>query len=176
MLNLSSYYADCICRAHDCDGTMMLMCKCNWLNLGWSVYSDNSFPINKHYILRGWFRTEIMLKHSESVALISWHVLWRNWVASYVWEHREVNALISSLQLMQLASFTITYTLINKCYDEADPPYPLGFWHFLPPLEAGLPGDFHVWYQPGIWSLTVIKPSQSTFSSGTHLMGNFRID
>ena len=24
--------------------TMMLMCKCNWLHVGWSVYSDNSFP------------------------------------------------------------------------------------------------------------------------------------
>ncbi len=38
---------------------MMLMCKCNWLNLGWSVYSDNSFPINKHHILRGWFHTKM---------------------------------------------------------------------------------------------------------------------
>ncbi len=53
-----SIMVNCICRAHDCDGTMMLICKCNWLNLGWSVYSDNSFPINKHYILRGWFHTD----------------------------------------------------------------------------------------------------------------------
>ncbi len=53
-MKLPSYYADCICRAHDCDGTMMLMCKCNWLNLGRSVYSDNSFPINKHHTLTLW--------------------------------------------------------------------------------------------------------------------------
>ena len=59
-MKLPSNYADYICRAHDCDGTMMLMCKCNWSNLGWSVYSGNSFPINKHHILRGWFHTALL--------------------------------------------------------------------------------------------------------------------
>ncbi len=57
--HVSSYDADCICRAHDCDGTMMLICKCNWLNLGWSLYSGNSFPINMHHILRGWFHKDM---------------------------------------------------------------------------------------------------------------------
>ena len=56
-MKLPSNWADCICRAHD-NRTMMLMCKCNWLNLGWSVYSSNSFPINKHHLLRGWFHTK----------------------------------------------------------------------------------------------------------------------
>ena len=31
---------------------------------------------------------------------------------------------------------------INKCYDEEDSPYPLSFWLFLPPSEAGLPGNY----------------------------------
>ena len=33
-MRLPSSYADCICRAHDCDSTMLLMCRCNALNLG----------------------------------------------------------------------------------------------------------------------------------------------
>ena len=64
-MKLPSYYADCTCRAHNCDGTWMLMCICNWLNLGWSVYSDNSFPIDKHHILRGWFHTDSWSAWSE---------------------------------------------------------------------------------------------------------------
>ncbi len=43
-MKLPSYYADRMCRAHDCDGTMLLMGKCNWASL---------FPINEHHILKG---------------------------------------------------------------------------------------------------------------------------
>ena len=62
-MKLPSNYADCICRAYDCDGTMILVCKCNWLNLGWPVYSGNSFPINKYHILRAWFHTSPSTLH-----------------------------------------------------------------------------------------------------------------
>ncbi len=60
-----------------------------------------------------------------------------------------------------MARHLFRITLINKCYDEADPPYPLSFWCFLPPLEAGLPGDLvYFGWKINATHIAQPKPSQ----------------
>ncbi len=64
-------------------------------------------------------------------------------------------------------SLVYSYTLIIKCYNEADPLDPLSFRYFLYPLEAALPGDFDFWYLkmerpfPAPWSKTT--PTESDY-------------